>query len=180
MLLPDFDRGDAVGIQVEGIDHVHIIQVGSSGFISQIYRVIDGKIPDGEGLELGIACGDATLMLVVQLAQTGGQLAAAWAGSGDHHQGTGGFDIIISAKTILTDDMGSVVGITFDVIVVIDLDTQSFQPGLESFCQILTVVAGQNHTGYIQSEAAENINEPYNIPVIGNAQVTPLGRLHFC
>ena len=62
------NSGNTVGIQVEGVDHVHIVQISGSGFIGQVHRMIDGQIPDGKGLKLGIAGSDAALMLVVQLA----------------------------------------------------------------------------------------------------------------
>ena len=53
---------------MEGVDHIHIVQVGGGGLVSQVHRVVDGQVPDGEGFKLGIAGGVALLMLVIQLA----------------------------------------------------------------------------------------------------------------
>ena len=111
-------------------------------------------------------------MLMIELAQTGGQLAAAGAGSGDHHQRTGGLDIIISAKTVCADDMCGIIGIAHNVVMVIYPDAHALQTGLECLGHGLVMEAGQHHAGNIQTEAAENIDEADHIPVIGNAQVT--------
>ena len=40
---------------MEGIDHIHVIQVGGGRLIGQVHRVLQGQVPDGEGLKLGIA-----------------------------------------------------------------------------------------------------------------------------
>ena len=50
----------------------------------------EGQVPDGEGLILGVSRLDPPLVLVIELAQAHGHLAAARAGGGDHHQGAGG------------------------------------------------------------------------------------------
>ena len=52
-------------------------------------------------------------------------------------------------------------------------DAQSLQPRLESPGNGLPLVPGQHHTGYIEPEAAEHIDQPDHIPVIGNAQIAP-------
>ncbi len=74
------DGGDAVGLQMEGVDHVHVVQVGGSGLVGKVDRVLEGQVPDGEGLKLGITGFDAPLVLVVELGQADRHFAAAGAG----------------------------------------------------------------------------------------------------
>ena len=86
------------------INHVNIIQISSSGFVSQVHRMLERKIPDRKRLELGIAGVNAAFVFVIELTETGGKLAAARAGSGDHYETTGGLNIFIAAKAIFRDN----------------------------------------------------------------------------
>jgi hypothetical protein len=43
-----------IGLQVEGIDHVEVTDVGGCGLISEIDRMLQREIPNGESLEFGI------------------------------------------------------------------------------------------------------------------------------
>ena len=62
------DGGLAIGLQMEGIDHIHIAEVGGGSLVSEVHRVVQGQIPDREGLKFGVACLNAPLMLVIELA----------------------------------------------------------------------------------------------------------------
>ena len=165
--------GHPVGIQVEGVDHIHIIQIRRGSLIGQVHRMIDGQIPNGEGFKLGIACSNPPLVLMIELAQAGGQFAAAGAGGRHHHQFPGGFNVIVLTKALVADDMGSIRRIAGNVIVMIHPDAHSFQTGLESRGHGLTVEPGKHHAGNIQSQLPENINQADHIPVIGDAQILP-------
>ena len=58
-----------------GVDHVYIIQIGSSCFIGKIYRMMQGKVPDREGLKLGISAADPVQRVMVELTDAGCHLA---------------------------------------------------------------------------------------------------------
>jgi hypothetical protein len=119
--------GLAVGLQMEGVDHVHVVEVGGGGLVGQVHRVLQRQVPDGEGLELGVARRDAALVLMVELAEAGGHFAAAGAGRRHHHQGVGGLDILVFASpSSLT--MGDVGGVAGDGVVAVAADAQGFQP----------------------------------------------------
>ena len=45
----------AVGLQVEGVDHVHVVEVGGRGLVGEVDRVVQRQVPDGERLVLGVA-----------------------------------------------------------------------------------------------------------------------------
>ena len=49
------DGGHAIGLQMEGVDHVHVVQIGGGRLVGEVDRVVQGQVPDGEGLKLGIA-----------------------------------------------------------------------------------------------------------------------------
>ena len=70
---------------MEGVNHVDIAEVGSSGFVSHIDRVLQRQIPHGEGLKLGVARLNAAFVLVIKLAQANGHLAASRTRSRNHH-----------------------------------------------------------------------------------------------
>ena len=135
--------------------------------------MIQRDIPDGEGFKFGIARGIAPLVLMVELTQTGGQLAAAGAGGRHYHQGAGGFNVLVSSEALVADDPSRVGGVAGDAVVVIHPDSQTLQPGLERLGDGLLRVPGQYHTGNVEPKAAEHIDQPDHVPVIGNAQVTP-------
>ena len=165
--------GDSVGIQVEGVYHVHIVQVRGSRLIGKIHRMIQWDVPDGEGLKLRIACVIAPLVLMVQLAQAGGQLAAAGAGSGHHHERPGGFDVLVPAKALIADNPASVGGVAGDAVVMVHPNSQRLQSRLEGPGNGLPVKPGQYHAGNIEPEAPEHVNQPDHVPVVGNSQIPP-------
>jgi len=74
------DRLDIVGFEVVVIDEVDILQVGRGRLVGDVDRMVQGKVPDGKGLELGISGADAAPVVVIQLGEAGGQLAAAGPG----------------------------------------------------------------------------------------------------
>ena len=158
---------------MEGVDHVHVVQVGGSGLVGEVDWVLEGQVPDGEGLELGVTGLDAPLVLVVELGQAGGHLAAAGAGGGDHHQGAAGLDILVLPKPLVRDDMGNVVGIARDGVVAVHPDPQLLQPGLESVGGGLPGILGDYHTAHIQLHGAERVDEAEDVAVVCDAQVPP-------
>ena len=86
-----------------------------------------GQAPDGESLELGVAGLDPALVLLVELAQADGHLAAPGAGSRNHDERAGGLDIVVLPESFVRIDEGDIVGVSLDGMVVIDLDPHAFQ-----------------------------------------------------
>ncbi len=158
---------------MEGVDHVYIVQVGGGGLIGQVHRVLEGQVPDGEGFKFGIARLNPPLVVVVQLAQAGGHFAAAGAGGRYYDQGVAGLDIVVFAQALVADDVGHVGGVACNGIVPVAADAQVFQPVEEGVCRGLSAVAGQHHAAHIQAHVPENVDEPENVLIIGDAQVPP-------
>ena len=69
------DRGLVVGLQVEGVDDIGIVEIGRCCLIGDVDRMREGQIPDRESLELGVAGGGAVLVLVIELREASGELA---------------------------------------------------------------------------------------------------------
>ena len=109
---------------------------------------------------------------MVQLAHTGSKLTTAGTGRRNDHQFAAGFNKLILAVTLITNDVADIGGVTLNSIVMVDLHTHRLQPGLEGLRQNLTIVAGQHHGAHVQAESAEHIDQSNHIPVIGNAQIT--------
>ena len=158
---------------MEGVDHVHVVQVRRGRLIGQVHRVLQRQVPDGERLILGVARPDAALVLMVQLAQTGGHLAAAGAGGRYHHDGTRGLDIVVFAQAVVGHDVGHVRGIPGNGIVAIAPDAQGRQPLDEGVRRRLTGVLGDDHGANIKAQAPENIHEPQHVLIVADAQVAP-------
>ena len=91
----------AVGLQVERVDHVDIVEVGGGRLVGDVDRMFERQAPYGEGLELGISGLYAALVFVVELAEAYGHLAAAGSGGGDDHQRPGGLDVVVLAETLV-------------------------------------------------------------------------------
>ena len=160
-----------VGLQMEGIDHVHVVQICSSRLVGQVDRVLERQVPDREGLELGVAGHDAPLMLMVELGETGGHLSAAGTGRSKHHKGTGGLNIVVAAKSLITDDLGDIMRIALNGIVEVDLHTQALQTLLKGICGRLAGIAGHHNAAHIHIHGTEHVDQAQHVAVIGNTQV---------
>ena len=80
-------------------------------------------------------------MLLIKLAEAHCHLAGTGARSCHQHQRTGGLHILIRAEALVADDMLDVVGISFDVVMLVHRDAQLFAPaGHEVALQQFTLV----------------------------------------
>ena len=61
------DAGLSVSFQMEGVDHVDIIEVRGGSLIGEVDRVAERQVPDREGLEFRIAGFNATAVLMIEL-----------------------------------------------------------------------------------------------------------------
>ena len=60
-------RGYAISLQMEGVNHINILQIRRSSLISHVYRMLQRQIPDGEGFEFSITGLNAALVFMIQL-----------------------------------------------------------------------------------------------------------------
>ena len=156
---------------MERVDHVHVVQVGGSGLIREVDRVLEGNVPDGEGLKLGVTGLDAPLVLVVQLGQAGGHLAAPGAGGRDDHQRALGLDVVVPAVALVADDAGHVVGVAGDLVVAEGADAKAVQPLFKSLHFGGGGVHGHAHAAHEQTPLLKRVDEAQHVEVVGDAVI---------
>ena len=165
-------RGLAIGLQVEGIDDVVVVQIGRGRLIGDVHRVRERQIPNGEGLVLGVAGADPALVLVVELGEAGGHLARAGAGRGHHHKWPLGLDVVVLAEALVGHDMVDVIGIAGNGIMQVARDAHGRQPLAEQVGVGLVRVAGDDDRAHRKSHGTEDIHEAQHVLVVGDAQIT--------
>ena len=135
----------AVGFQVEGVDHVHIVKIGRGGFVGKVDGMGEGDVPDGEGLKFGISGLDSALVLLVKLAKANGHFSASGTGGCDNHQRLGGLYIIVTAKTFVRVNQGHILGISGNSIMVVYLYSHILQTLAICHRACLAVEMGYNN-----------------------------------
>ena len=56
-----------VSLQMERVNHIDVVQVGSSGLVGNVYRMLQRQTPYGESFELGVTGTDTSLILIIEL-----------------------------------------------------------------------------------------------------------------
>ena len=103
---------------MEGVDDVGVVEICRGRLVGDVDRMREGKVPDREGLELGVAGGGAVFVLVIELRQAGGELTRARTRRGDpDDERTGGLDKLVLAVAVVGHDQIDVVRIALDGIV---------------------------------------------------------------
>ena len=161
----------AISFKVEGVDHIHIVEVGCSGFVCHIHGVLERQAPHREGLKLGIACLYAALMLVIELAQTHCHLAAAGTRGGHHHKRANGLGIIVLAEAFVGVDEFHIIGIAVDGVVIAHFYAHALQAGSIGIGTFLSVVVGDYHIAGEQAYFLKLAAQSKHIFVVGDAQV---------
>ena len=156
---------------MERVDHVHIVQVGRGGLVGQIHRVLEGNVPDGEGLELGVTGLHAALVLVVQLGKAGRHFAAAGAGGRDDHQRALSLDVIVLAVALVADDAGHIVGVAGNFVVAEGADAQTVQPLFKGLHLRCGGVLGHAHAAHIQAHLLKRVDQAQHVQIVGDAVV---------
>ena len=157
---------------MEGVDDIGVVEICRGRLVGDVDRMREGKVPDREGLELGVAGGGAVLVLVIKLRQAGGELTRARTRRGDHDERTGGLDKLVLAVAVVGHDQIDVVGIALDGIVQLGGNAERVQAIAEDIGGGLAGVLGDNHGRDSKTVAAEQVDQAQNVLVIGNAQVT--------
>ena len=91
----------AVGLKVERVDHIDIVEIRRGRLVCNVDRMLQRQIPHREGLELGITRLYAALVLLVELAETDGHLAASRARGSNDDEGSGCLDIVVFSESLV-------------------------------------------------------------------------------
>ena len=161
----------AVGLHVEGVDLVHVVEVGRSGFVGDVDGMLQGEVPHGEGLKLGVSGVHAALVLVVELREAYGHLAAAGTGCGDDDQRLRGLHVVVLAEALVAVDEGDVVGIAFDGVVVVGADAEALQTLAVAVGAALPVVVGDDDGAHFEASVVELRAQAQYIFIISDAQI---------
>ena len=158
-------------LQVEGVDHVHVVQVRRGRLVGQVDRVLERQVPHREGLKLGVSGLDPALVLVVELGKAGRQLSRAGARRRDHDQGPRGLDKVVLAVALVGDDQVHVHGIALDGVVQVRALAAHLQHLAERVGRGLALVLRDDHGRHVQAHAAELVHQAQQVHVVGDAQV---------
>ena len=134
---------------MEGVNHIHVLQIRSGGLIGHIHGMLQGQIPNGEGFKLSIASLNPALIFMIQLGQAGSHLATARSGGSHHHQRAGGLYIIVASITLIADNMLHIMRITLDGIMEVNLNIQCLQLLFEAFDRFLPFILGNNNAAHV-------------------------------
>ena len=149
---------------MEVVNDVGVVQVHRGRLVCQVHRVIQREVPDGEGLKLGIACWYAAQILMVDLRERSSQLAGARPRRGNHHEVTGGLNIVVLAQAILGDNEVDVGGVTRDDTVARHSEPQALE-ALDESLGLAIAVLELGHDNVIDQETAvpEDVDKPQHI-----------------
>ena len=165
------DRHLAVGFEVEGVNHIDITEVGGGSFVSNVDGVLEGKIPDREGLELGITSPHTVLCLVVELREADCHLSATRTRGCDDDEGTCGLEIFVATEAVGRSDDIDVARITFDEVLIMCTDAHALKTFAESLGTGLTIVVGDDHAADVEATAFELAAQTKHVLVVGDAEV---------
>ena len=161
----------AVRLQMEGVDHVHILQIRRSGFVGYVERMFERQVPYRKSLELRISGFVSANLLVVQLRETHRHLTASGSRGCDNHQRLRRLNILIATKTLFARNQIHIVRITINDIVVIDADAFTLQTLTVRVRRTLSRVVGNNDRRHHKPTAHKLFAQTKHILIIGNTQI---------
>ncbi len=163
--------GFAVCLEVEGVDHVDVVEVGCGGFVGDIYRVFERQTPDGEGFEFCISGVDAAFVFVVELAETYGHFAATGTWSCDDDERTGCVYVFVASKSFVRCDEVDIGGVSVDDVVDICRNAEPGEFGAECVGAALSVVMGDDYRADEKSTLLEFFAQTDHVHVVCDAEV---------
>ncbi len=158
---------------MEGVNHVHIIQISSGSLIGNVHRMFQRQVPHRESLELGITSTNATFVLAVELAQANRHLATTRTWSRHDDQRTGGLHVVVLAETIVRSNQFHIVRIPINEIMTIGLDAHTFETMAELVSSTLTVIVSDDHRAHIEAATHKLITQTQGIFIVCDAKVSP-------
>ncbi|MPM84185.1 hypothetical protein SDC9_131256 [bioreactor metagenome] len=110
---------------------------------------------------------------MIKVAQGCGKLPAAGSGSGNHHDGFGGFDVFIGAVSFVAHNQIDVFRITSRRIVQVNFNAFQLEFVLEDYCGGLFFVPGNNNGSYIDAIPFQVVDALQYVHIIGDAEIGP-------
>ena len=157
---------------MEGVDHIHIVQIRRGGFVSQVDGMTQRQIPDGECFKFRVSGFYTPFVFMPDLTQAGGHFPAAGTGSRYDHQRTAGLNIIVFTETVFGKNEINIGRIIGNHIMKVNRQSEIFQLLFESCRGILPLIMGDHHTADKETAIAKSINEAQCIQIVSNAEIT--------
>ena len=162
----------AIGLQVERVDDVDVVQVRGRGLVGEVDRVLQREVPDREGLELRVAGGHAAAELVIDLREAGGELAGTWSRRGDDDEVAGGFHVVIEAEAAVGDHELGIRRVAGDHPVARDLKAEALQALGEGDGHVIAILQlGQHHVVDQETAVTEDVDEAEGVLLVGDGEV---------
>ena len=95
------DGNFPISVVMEGVYHVHVIQIGCCRLVCDVDRVFQLKVPYRECLKLGISRPYPAFVLVIKLGEADRHLARAWPWGCDDDKRTRRDNVVIFAESII-------------------------------------------------------------------------------
>jgi len=160
-----------VGLQVKGINHIEILDIGRGGFVGYIYRVIDRQVPYGKGLKFSVSRVNPPLVFMIDLREARGHFSAARARPGDDYQRFFSLNKIIGPVSFITDNQIDLCRIAFCKLMSKDLYISALQFVLEELCGWLAVVSCNDNPQDVDPPSSKVIYEFEGLCIIGDAEI---------
>ena len=157
---------------MEGVNHNHILEIYCCCLIGNIDRMFQRNVPDWKGFELWIACRPTPLVLVIELAEAGGQFTTIRSWRRHDNNLLCRFDVRILAIAFLANNCLYVGRVAFCLPMDINLDSPPFQFMYKDFSRGLVIVSCDNYRVYLEFITSKVINQPEHFHIIGDAKVS--------
>src|SRR4030042_3832975 len=158
---------------MERVDQVEIPDVRRGRFIGDVNRMLERQVPDGEGLELGVPGLEPLFMIVVELGEARGQLAASGAGTRDDDQSPAGLYVLVGTIALIADDEVNVRGIAPGEAMGVDAYPPALQLVLEYPSRALLFKAGDHDARHLHVPFGQVVDELESVDIVGDAEIPP-------
>ena len=156
---------------MEGVDHVHIVEVGSGCLIGDVNWVLQWQTPYGEGLKLCISGSHTSFVLIVKLRETCCHLTASRTRGRNDYKRTGSLYEVVLSESLVAGNELHVVWIAVDRVVDIRLYSHSLQTVTELIGSVLTVIVGDDDASHHEAAVHKLIAQSQCVFVVCDAEV---------
>ena len=163
-----------ISLQMERVNHIHIVQIGSSSLVCDVHRMLQWEIPHRECLKLGITGTHTTLVLIIKLTQANRHLTAARPRRSNNNQRTLCFNIIVLTEALVRGNQTHVMRIALDEIMAVSLDAFALQTLFEGDGGRLAIIMSDDNRPHHETTVLELTTKAQHVLIVCNAQVGTL------
>ena len=158
---------------IEVVYLVVVANICCSGLVCNVHRMVYWKVPDWEGLELGIAALSTSLEVVVHLGKTGCKLAASRTWSGHYNNGLVSWDVRVCTIAFVAYDHVHVLRVAHYLLVEVDEHSTALEHIRKGGHAGFSMVARYNDFVGLYAPSGEVVYHLEDISIVGNTKVRP-------